>query len=294
MADAVCLSCGAKGTPALGHTPQNGRCTRCQVALTSPIFVLGKELSFDATPTEIIHRLGNPTEILTEGEYVSYVYAEDLSRFTVIQTDTDGLWGIFTMDANAKFFLANETLTIADFTGQEDPDSDAVYRDLESCRIFGFQDGIGGGNYAMWLRYKERTYDYMNDSDIYSNYDSQSRLSFYYVNALRNRHSLQPLLWSEICKQVGVEYCSHMIETGFFGHDNSYITRLQEKGVSYQNAGENLSCGYYNAFFVTDAYYNSQSHRANILDPVFRYVGIGYVKRGGESPLVFGAQIYYS
>jgi uncharacterized protein YkwD len=134
----------------------------------------------------------------------------------------------------------------------------------------------------------------MNDPNLYANYLGQERLSFYYVNALRVRNGLAPLLWSDACSQVAVEYSSYMIESGFFGHDNSYLNRLKQKGISYQNAGENLSQGYFNAFFVSDAYYNSASHRANVLDPIFRYVGIGYVKRGGDATAVFGAQIFYS
>ncbi len=291
---AVCLACGAKGTPALGHTPQNGHCTRCLRAMTSPIFVLGRELRFDASPAEIFAALGTPTETLTEGEFVSFIYASSPESFTVIQTDSQGLWGVFTMDPFAKFFLENQTLSIADFSGESDPNSEAVFRDLATCRVFGFRDRIKGENYAMWLRYEEREYDYMNDPAIFSDYYSQSRLSFYYVNALRARNSISTLLWSDACSQIAVEYSSHMIESGFFGHDNSYLDRLKQKGISYQNAGENLSRGYFNAFFVTDAYYNSESHRRNILDPVFRFVGIGYVKCGGEALSVYGAQVYYS
>jgi uncharacterized protein YkwD len=83
-----------------------------------------------------------------------------------------------------------------------------------------------------------------------------------------------------------------MIENDFFDHDGSYAERLSQKGVFWRSAGENISQGYFNAFFVCDAYYNSSDHRTNILSTDFTHVGMGYCRRL-TSVTVFGAQIFY-
>ncbi len=292
---ATCTLCGATQGKALEHTVSGDRCTRCGERVDAPIFVLGKGFSFDEKTEDILSKLGEPTERIREGDLVSLVYAADLSRLTVIQTDADGLWGVFTFDRASRILIDNENMTIATFSGKRDENSDACFRDVGSCRIYGFRDGLGDGkNYAMWFRYYECRYDYINDSRLYSDFSGQSRLSFYYVNALRYRHGLSPLIWSDKAAKIATDYSAYMIEKDFFGHDHKYGERLTAAGVSWRWSGENISQGYFNALFVCDAYYHSQGHRENILSSNFTHVGIGFSRRANDSPLVLGGQIFYS
>lgn len=77
----------------------------------------------------------------------------------------------------------------------------------------------------------------------------------------------------------------HTIDMGcnFFmshtGSDGSTLaTRLVSFGyTSYIKAGENVAAGYATPQEVMDAWMASSGHRANILDPVFTEIGIGYV-----------------
>ncbi|MBR3836564.1 MAG: CAP domain-containing protein [Clostridia bacterium] len=288
-----CSTCGSKLSDPLGHHIVSRGCDRCDYEIKSPVYVLGKELDFDEKAESIRAKLGAPTESLYEGDMVSLVYASDLSAFTVIQTDGDGLWGLFTIDPEARLCLREEPITIANFSGADDPNSDAFYQDAGSCRIFGFRDGMDGGTYyGLWMRYSECRYDYIEDDRIFFDFYAQNRLSFYFTNALRARHGLAPLTWSGEAAQVAVEYSTYMLENDFFDHDGSYGDRLRQKGILWQYAGENISQGYFNSFFVTDAYYNSRDHRENLLSSNFSRVGIGHCRKADGST-VFGAQIFY-
>ncbi len=290
----VCRICQTVLSPALGHSFVKNTCSRCSHQLKSPVFVLGKEIEFDQSLTSICETLGLPTDIITEGNINSLVYASDLSLLTVIQTDENGLWGVFTMDPEAKFLLDGETVSIGTFYGERDLNSDAYFRDIGSCRVFGFKDAIGtGGCYGIWMRYSECRYDYISDPRLNENYSGQNLLSFYFVNALRKQKGLPLLTWSDAAYQVATEYSEYMIRENIFGHDGSYGTRLQEKGITWRAAGENISQGYYNSFFVCDAYYNSQSHRDNLLSPTFTHVGMGY-RLHSNLGTVYGAQIFYT
>lgn len=291
-APSVCSVCGLEKGARLGHSLQGNTCTRCQKTISAPIYVLGTELPFDATRAEIENALGVPSEVITEGSLVSLVYAADLARLTVIQTDVVGLWGVFTMDPAASFFLDGETVTADGFSGTRDLSSDAYYRDVGSCRIFGFKDSLESGKfYGLWMRYSECRYDYMNDPAIAASYAGQARLSWYYVNALRVKNGISPLLWSDAAAKVATDYSETMALNDFFDHDNSFGQRLKNEGVFWRSAGENISQGYYNLYFVCDAYYNSSGHRKNILQSAFTYVGMGYYQK--STGTVLGAQIFY-
>lgn len=293
-APSVCSLCGVQKNARLGHDLQGNTCTRCQKTISAPIYVLGQELHFDATRANVEEALGTPTEVLTEGVFVSLVYAVDPAQLTVIQLDDVGLWGVFTLDPEARFFLDGKTISISDYSGTKDLTSDAYYWDIGSCRIFGFRDNlVSKAFYGLWLRYSECRYDYMNDPAVASSYLVQSRLSWYYTNALRAMNGLSTLVWSDAAAKVATDYSKVMAERENLDHDGSFVDRLKNEGVFWKAAvGENISRGYYNLYFICDAYYNSESHRENILHVKYTHVGMGYYQTALQKD-VYGAQIYY-
>ncbi len=293
-APSVCSLCGLRQSTRLGHNLEGNVCTRCNKTFAAPINVLGKELLFDATRAQIEEALGVPTEVITEGGFVSLVYAENLAELTVIQTDDVGLWGVFTMDSNAFFLLEGKNISISNFSGAHDLNSDAYYQDIGTCRVFGFKDNYATkAFYGLWMRYSECRYDYMNDSAVASSYLGQARLSWYYTNALRAIHGLNALSWSDAAAKVATDYSKVMADTEILDHDGSFGERLKTEGVFWRYAGENISQGYFNLYFVCDAYYNSVDHRENILHEGYTHVGMGYYQTALQKN-VFGAQIYFS
>lgn len=292
-APSLCSLCGLQNSTRLGHSLQGNTCTRCQKVIEAPVCVLGKELHFDATRVSVESVLGTPTEVITEGIFISLVYAEKNDELTVIQLDDVGLWGVFTLDPTAFFFLDGKTVSISNFSGSHDLNSDAYYQDIGSCRIFGFRDSLVSKSfYGLWLRYSECRYDYMGDPAVASSYLGQSRLSWYYTNALRAKNGLSALAWSDAAAKVATDYSKVMAEKEVLEHDGSFGDRLTSEGILWHYAGENISEGYFNLYFVCDAYYNSESHRENILNRQFTHVGMGYYQTALQKN-VFGAQIFF-
>ena len=60
----------------------------------------------------------------------------------------------------------------------------------------------------------------------------------------------------------------------------SCFTALQEAGVSYRSAGENIAKGQKTPEEVVNAWMNSAGHRANILGKQFTAIGVGYSANG--------------
>lgn len=64
-----------------------------------------------------------------------------------------------------------------------------------------------------------------------------------------------------------------------FSHErpdgSSCFTAYEQNGVSYGWAGENIAAGQNSPEYVMESWMNSPGHRANILKPQFKHVGIG-------------------
>lgn len=58
------------------------------------------------------------------------------------------------------------------------------------------------------------------------------------------------------------------------------FSALIEYGVKYRAAGENIAYGYRTPEEVVEGWLNSPGHRANILNPSFTHIGVGYNKNG--------------
>ena len=53
---------------------------------------------------------------------------------------------------------------------------------------------------------------------------------------------------------------------------------MQQFGISYRSAGENIAMGQRTPQEVMNSWMNSSGHRANILNPSFTTLGVGIAK----------------
>lgn len=98
------------------------------------------------------------------------------------------------------------------------------------------------------------------------------------VNAERAKKGLAPLtidLKVQAAAMVRAKECeqrfSHTRPNG-----SSFATALKEQGVSYRSSGENIAWGQRSPEEVMKAWMNSSGHRANIMNPNFTTIGVGY------------------
>lgn len=113
-----------------------------------------------------------------------------------------------------------------------------------------------------------------------SPYSKQQQLVLELVNKERAKAGLSALIIDEkACaaanvraKEVPIVF-DHVRPNG-----KSSFTALDEAGVSYIAAGENIAKGYLTAEDVMTGWMNSEGHKANILTASFTHIGIGYDK----------------
>lgn len=72
----------------------------------------------------------------------------------------------------------------------------------------------------------------------------------------------------------------------------SCFTVLNENGIVYSTAGENIAAGYGDPASVMNGWMNSEGHRANILNGSFGQVGIGYYTDPNSGYGTYWVQIF--
>lgn len=98
------------------------------------------------------------------------------------------------------------------------------------------------------------------------------------VNEERAKEGLSPLTVDtkvQAAAMVRAQECEQL-----FSHTrpngSSFATALKEQNVSYRSAGENIAWGQRTPQEVVNAWMNSSGHRANIMNPNFTTIGVGY------------------
>jgi uncharacterized protein YkwD len=104
------------------------------------------------------------------------------------------------------------------------------------------------------------------------------------LNQIRRAHHLVPFVLNPSLGAAAREHSQDMLENGFFAHESSdgepFWKRIQSfyprPPYGFWSVGENLywSSGPTTASGSVDAWMESPGHRANILDPAWRQIGI--------------------
>ena len=64
----------------------------------------------------------------------------------------------------------------------------------------------------------------------------------------------------------------------------NFGTAITDLGITYRGAGENIAWGQKTPEAVMNAWMNSEGHRANILNPNFKKLGVGYRTDSQRTP----------
>ena len=104
------------------------------------------------------------------------------------------------------------------------------------------------------------------------------------VNDIRVENGLQPLKANWELSRVARYKSQDMLDKGYFSHTSptygSPFQMIKAFGLSYRTAGENIAMGYSSPQAVVNGWMNSSGHRANILNPSYTQIGVGYVAQG--------------
>lgn len=114
-----------------------------------------------------------------------------------------------------------------------------------------------------------------------------------FVNQSREAKGLEPLIENEKLDQAAMLKAQDMVKNSYFAHQSPQgITPwywFLQSGYNYKYAGENLAIGFINSEEIFDAWYNSPSHKENMLNPNYKEFGTAILDGnfgGGETTVV--------
>lgn len=114
------------------------------------------------------------------------------------------------------------------------------------------------------------------------------------ANAERVRAGLAPFAWDALAAGTAVAHSADMAAKGYFDHyspdGTSPFERMEDNGISYSRASENIAAGYLDAVRTHEAWMHSEGHRKNLLGATER-LGAG-VAFGGHYRCYFTQDFY--
>ena len=140
--------------------------------------------------------------------------------------------------------------------------------DVTTMSVGHYEGGVYNNYWVLIFSYPENSYT--------SNY-RQEVLNL--VNAERAKYGLQPLVMGDAKLTAAAQQRAEEIATvnsHVRPNGTKWYTVLSEYGVTDAAAGENAAWGSVSPEEVVNAWMNSEGHRANILDPEARAMGVGY------------------
>jgi len=121
-----------------------------------------------------------------------------------------------------------------------------------------------------------------------------------FVNQTRQSIGLPTLTENQKLDQAAKLKAENMVQDQYFNHISpsgvSPWFWFLKAGYNYKYAGENLAVGFYDSQEVYDAWLNSPSHKANIVNPNYTEVGTAVMSGFGQNNTIvvvqeFGSQL---
>jgi uncharacterized YkwD family protein len=100
------------------------------------------------------------------------------------------------------------------------------------------------------------------------------------VNEQRAEAGLQPLAVDQPLADMALDKAKDMYSNNYFSHTSptygSPFDMMDDYGIDFSYAGENIAMGQRTPQEVMTAWMNSEGHRENILNPNFTQIGVAY------------------
>ncbi len=112
--------------------------------------------------------------------------------------------------------------------------------------------------------------------------DETHKAVFEALNAFRVANGLPPLAYSARLQMAADAHVKDLYDRDFFAHINpdgeNPGQRAVRLGFCHEYVGENIAAGQKTVEAAQTAWENSPSHRENMLQPDYKYVGVGVYK----------------
>lgn len=109
------------------------------------------------------------------------------------------------------------------------------------------------------------------------------------------KQPVEPLQWNDQLATAAIGHSRDMADNNYFSHTSldgrTFVNRIINAGYTgYRALGENIAAGYTNANDVMNGWMNSPGHCNNIMNPLFKDLGVGYAYNSGSNYKTYWTQ----
>lgn len=273
-----------------------------------------KNIKIGDNKNNVIDTLGEPSRIdYSEYNFKWYVYNEDLNKFAMIGIENEKVVALYSncIDSNEIDIKLNsnrdsvrEKYSPLEYKKKGNTryiiNSDNQYDilDIEKNYVTVFYDIHEDNKVCGYQIISKDTELELNG--IYPQGSSELQESFEaqikdLVNTERTKNNLNILSYSKEATNSSRKHSEDMMIKNYFDHTNkenkSPFDRMEQEGINYKNAGENIAAGQSSAIYAHHAWMNSLGHRNNILGD-YKYIGVGVIFGGYYS--IYYTQNFYT
>ncbi len=298
VATCKCIECSQTfrmHIPALGHNYEDNICTLCgDIYAEQKLIYNNKQILFGYDSATVQKVLGKPQDILTDGDFLIYVYCQDYGDLGIFTFVNDKLSQFYSNNLSSGVYYGQKSFYLSNIYNYSES---MVYRELGTIKITAYVDTLNqSGEYA--YAFLATSDDYYNFSSSV-NYKVHEKLNFHLLNGCRAIHNVSPVKYCETARIAAYNHSLDMATKNYFSHENkeglSVQHRLENAGIqNWHYCAENIAAGMTDAYWANNGWYNSASHRSAMLDSIYEYVGIGIAYNQNSDYKYYATQNYYT
>lgn len=263
-----------------------------QILINKTILTLGD--SFD----QVIHKFGNPNRIIeTEYDFEYYVYNNNYTNFFMIAIKNKSVVGFYTDSLSFNFLGITPEHSINDINRllrQSYEIEEILTYSTNHYTLKLLIDKFGTqrvtGVYVLSNTVQYHGFNNAVDKGV-------ELLVYDLTNSIRARNDVSILSWSSTAAISSKKHSTNMATNNFFDHLNPSGKhpgdRMRAEGIALRNYGENIIAGYGTAILSSHGWFNSSGHRKTILNPIFRYLGVGFYYDADSNYKTYITQNFY-
>lgn len=284
-----CSVCNEIFGEPLEHIEKEGYCINCKKLLASPVLSYNnKEISFGCSSSSVKNILGEPKSKYKDSEaektvvvYVYYTDYKDLAIFT------------FTDGKLSQFFSNATTAKVSQGSTHYGLYCKTAPEQIGDISVTAYADTLNNNLDYSFCATVGESYNLKKTTS----YTLSEKLNFHLTNGIRAINGLSPLKYSDAAASVAQKHSKDMATRNYFDHaspeGNRVGYRLTAGGVDWSACAENIAAGIYDPYALANGWYNSESHRKNLLNKSYKYIGAGFAYNENSTYRYYITQNFY-
>lgn len=219
--------------------------------------------------------------------YLWHVYNSDYANFVLVAVDSARICGFYT---NSKGFKVSNGIAYGGGQNQE-------YESFNTITLRIYYDELAGNTVHAVFAMEKNMAVVQADLDSPEFLKAQALENFDAVNAFRVNHGKTPLVWEQDAAIAAEDHSRDMAVNGYFSHNSLDGRAPKDRFLNVMErqlmaVGENIFAGKTEGIESFAGWVNSEGHRQNMLEEIYKYLGVGVVYKQDSQYRCYTTQLF--